>query len=307
MKPRLILLASYPKSGNTWLRLVLANLLSSEKKHVSINAIKLGRYGDRRQLFDCYSPWPSEDLDEEEIEKWWPDVYRQFNMDGDTPEFLKIHSGAWRNADGEWLFPPESVRLVLHLTRHPFDIAMSFANHIGGTPDQAVEFMTTPNYVAMRHKRKLHINLPDRYGSWAEHTMSWRDTALPYPIVTVRYEDLLLDPIRRFSTLVRAAGIEFTPETLAQAIERTRFERLRTEEAQIGFLERPHQNSHFFRAGCAGTWQGYLSKMSRDKLLAHCAEPMADLGYGESGEAIANKYWQADAERLNCIVMQGCP
>jgi aryl sulfotransferase len=287
MSPRLVLLASYPKSGNTWLRLVLANLLRDGHDAVPLNAIGLGRYGQRRQLFDHYAPWPAEDLHDTELDRWWPDVYRQLDAAGDGPEFIKTHSGAWRDADGEWLFPAGSVRAVLHVTRHPFDVAVSFANHLGRSVAEAVEIMTSPGWVARPPRRAAAAALPERWGSWAEHTASWLAADLPYPVITARYEDLLADPQRGFAALAAAAGITTPGEAVTRAVERTRFERLQAEEATTGFPERPASCPRFFRAGRAGTWSGLLSGPERVALRTRCADLMATLSYPDRPPAPA--------------------
>ena len=283
MTPRLVLLASYPKSGNTWLRLVLSALLSDDGAPPPINAIGCGNYGTRRQLFDLHAPWPSSDLGDDELEQFWPDVYRQFNAHSAGVEFLKVHSGAWRTRGTEWLFPPETVREVLHLVRHPFDVAVSFAHHLRSTPARAVKVMTSSAYTSMARADRLHPNLPERYGSWAEHGRSWASPGVPYRVVRVRYEDLLANPEAAFGLLAEAAGLQFTRARLARAVELTRFERLRDEEQREGFRERPHHDRNFFRAGRAGAWQEQLEPALRERLLADCASAMSMFGYTSDG------------------------
>jgi len=284
MKPRLIVLASYPKSGNTWLRLVLNNLLQNDGLPVSINDINIGNYGNRRWLFDHYGPWPSSDLNDNEIDCLWPDVYRQFNGDGERTEFLKCHANASRNTDSEWVFPPETIRAVLHLVRHPFDVAMSLANHFGTTLEQAVETMTASASTEKKSRRGLNIRLSDRWGNWRDHCTSWLDAAQTYFVVTMRYEDLLANPRASFCRLARAAGVNFTDDALTKALEHTRFESLQKQEAEKGFREHESQGRQFFRAGRSGTWQGHLSDAMRRQLIAQCGEVMSQFGYGEDGE-----------------------
>jgi len=284
MKPRLVVLASYPKSGNTWLRLVLDNLLRIDDQPVSINDIEIGHYRNRRWLFDYYAPWPSSELDEDEITCLWPEVYRQFNADGDRLEFFKCHNNASRNKDGEWIFPPETIRTVLHLVRHPFDIAMSLANHFGFTLEQAVETMTASTSTEKEQRQGLSPRLLEHWGNWRDHCTNWLDAARTYFVVRLRYEDLLANPHASFGMLARAAGVNFTDDALAQVLERTRFEFLQKQEAENGFRERLPQSRQFFRAGRPGTWQGYLNDTMRHQLIAQCGDVMNQLGYGEEGE-----------------------
>ncbi len=61
----------------------------------------------------------------------------------------------------------------------------------------------------MAQADRLHANLPERYGSWAEHGRSWASPGLPYRVVRVRYEDLLAVPEAAFGLLADAAGLQF--------------------------------------------------------------------------------------------------
>lgn len=284
MKPRLVILASYPKSGNTWLRLVLNNLLRINDKPITINDIEIGHYRNRRWLFDYYAPWPSSDLYDEEINCLWPEVYRQFNADGEQLEFFKCHSNASRNNNGEWIFPPETIRTVLHLVRHPFDVAMSMANHFGFTLEQAVETMTASAPIEKAQQHGPNTRLPEHWSNWRDHCTSWLNATRTYFVLRLRYEDLLENPHAGFCMLARAAGIDFTSVALTRVLESTCFEALQKQEAENGFRERLPQSGPFFRAGRSGTWRGYLNDTLRRKLIAQCGDVMNQLGYGEEGE-----------------------
>lgn len=285
MKPRLVLLASYPKSGNTWLRLVLSSLCRGGQA-VSINELALGSYGNRRVLFDLYSPWPASDLDDAELDLLWPDVYHQFNRAGAELEYLKVHTGAWINRRGHPVFPPECIRSVLHLVRHPFDVALSLAHHGGLSLEEAVRRMTAPGLTAARQNDGMASIVPERWGSWHEHLISWLAARETHRVLTVRYEDLLQDPQAGFALLARHAGLVFSEGQLQQALQHTRFERLQAEEAASGFRERPASSARFFRQGIVGAGRRHLSRPLRGLLLQQCAPLMQQLGYGEEGEIL---------------------
>jgi hypothetical protein len=287
MIPNVVLLASYPKSGNTWLRLLLANLLNAGSEPVPINAIELGKgYAFRREKFDHHSGWKGSDLSDDELDLLWPDVNRRWAAESQETLFLKSHAMLYRNALGEWIFPPETVKAVLHLARHPFDVAVSLANHYGCSLEQVVDYMLAPGRIAAEQVERQKPNLPERYGSWREFNQSWLAADHAYPLTSLRYEDLLADPQQCFALLARAAGVAFTAEKLAQAIDHSRFDRLRTAEAESGFRERPQRSGPFFRAGRSGTWRDVLSPLLRKRIVESCGALMETLGYGEDGEIL---------------------
>src|SRR5262249_36967401 len=93
------------------------------------------------------------------------------------------------------------------------------------------------------------------YGSWSQHVTSW--TRKPHPAIYVmRYEDMLAEPQKTFGAL--APHLLFTPSEseLADAIDRSSFERLREQEEKAGFKERPEKAERFFREGRAEQWKG---------------------------------------------------
>ena len=63
----MVWLASYPKSGNTWLRALLTNYLLDGGGPASINALIGSWIANRRDLFHRYTGVPSSDLSGEEV------------------------------------------------------------------------------------------------------------------------------------------------------------------------------------------------------------------------------------------------
>lgn len=65
---KIIWLASYPKSGNTWFRIFLANLFSGAKQPANINELQDTSIASNRQMFDEAAGIASSDLTPQEIE-----------------------------------------------------------------------------------------------------------------------------------------------------------------------------------------------------------------------------------------------
>jgi hypothetical protein len=279
----LILIASYPKSGNTWVRLFFENLLRDEGTPVSINDIRNGSYGfERRLLFDSDAPAAAADLLPDEMENLLPGIYAQWAIDASGPVLVKVHDRARRTPAGPWLFPPEHVRAVLYLARHPFDVAVSYAHHLNIPVAQAVGNLCSEDHVIAGVEGSLPLPLAERPGSWSSNVDSWLDLKC-YPVTLMRYEDLYSNPLEGFTSLAEAAGMGAREDKIALSVAATRFDRLRSEEHAHGFRERRHASSAFFRNGRPQSWRGVLSDTLREHLASCCAPAMDRLGYGADG------------------------
>lgn len=282
MSGNLILIASYPRSGNTWLRLLFERVLRGPAR--SINDLDSGLYGfSRRREFDALAPVNAADLLPDEIDTLLPAVVSRYASARGTT-FVKVHDAARRTRDGAWLYPPDSVAAVLYLVRHPFDVAMSYAHHLGLPLARAVESMADDSEIVSASGPRLPLPLPQRMGSWSSNAASWTGDT-PYRTLLIRYEDLQADPLIQFHKAVDAAGIVASADEMARAVAATAFDRVKSEEQQRGFRERPATSDAFFRAGRAGTWQGKLDEPLREKLLRDHGTVMTKLGYRPDGGA----------------------
>jgi len=98
----------------------------------------------------------------------------------------------------------------------------------------------------------------------------------------MRYEDMKTEPIKAFSDAVRFIGLDCTEERIRQAVEASSFEKLKAEEEQSGFGERPVKTASFFRSGKTGDWKNHLSDEQRDKIITNHEAVMKKYGYVDS-------------------------
>jgi aryl sulfotransferase len=285
MTGNLILIASYPKSGNTWVRLFFENLVRGEQVPVSINDIRNGLYGfERRRVFDSIAPVSAADLSADEIENLLPDVYAELAAEAADPVFLKVHDSARQTPDGRWPFPPAHVRAVLYLARHPFDVAVSWAHHRGIPIASAVNELCNENHMIAEAGDGLPLPMTEMPGSWSTNVTSWLGET-PYPLTLTRYEDLCANPLAGFARLAKAAGITVADAAFQRAVDASRFDRLRNEENARGFRERPASSPSFFRSGRPHSWAGTLNDELRNRLSMCCGQAMSQLGYRSNGTA----------------------
>ncbi|HEX4078510.1 MAG TPA: sulfotransferase domain-containing protein [Rhizomicrobium sp.] len=282
MSGAFVLVASYPKSGNTWTRIVLEKLRRGAGRPFSINDLDAQLHGILRRLaFDSWVPANAADMVMEEIEDFLPAVYRRAVREIEGHVLVKVHDAARRNRDGEWLYPPDCMSNVIYLARHPFDVATSTAHHLNVSLERAVEIMADDGSGRRPHTT-MSESLPQVFGSWSGNVESWLGSDA-YTVTVARYEDLCADAAGEFARLARAAGLQASTQDVAHAVDATRFGALQGEEEKHGFKERPESSSRFFREGRPGTWRDVLDQSLRDRLVSGHARAMERLGYGADG------------------------
>jgi aryl sulfotransferase len=254
----IVWLASYPKSGNTWVRVFLTNYRRASDVPADINELEDGPIASARYTFDEFTGVKASDLTPEEIERCRPQVYRHLAAESRETLFVKVHDAfTWTDAS-EPLFPPDVTAGVLYILRNPLDVAVSFAHHSGMAVESIVSRMCWEVCTLNNHPGRLHEQLPQKLLSWSDHVRSWVD-ASGLRVHVVRYEDMVGDPLATFTAIVQFVGLMVEPLRVATALGFSRFDQLQLQERDKGFKERWPKATSFFRKGLVGDWRNALT------------------------------------------------
>ncbi|MCX7092225.1 MAG: sulfotransferase domain-containing protein [Methylobacter sp.] len=270
-------LASYPKSGNTWFRVFLQNLLEDGDRPVDINKLATGRLASHRGWLDDVLGFDSADLDADEVERLRPEVYRWSSRDGEIT-YHKIHDAYIFTADDEPLVSREATRGALYILRNPLDVLSSFANHIGSSLDKAIACMEDQQHVLCESRKQLPDQVRQKLLSWSGHVLSWVDEPT-LSCHVLRYEDMLVDPVAAFTGAVRFLGLPDDPVRIEKAIRFSDFEELAGQETEKSFCEQSPRAERFFRHGKSGIWRDRLSPEQIARIIADHGEVMRRFGY----------------------------
>jgi hypothetical protein len=276
---KIVWLASYPKSGNTWLRVLLTNYLRQGDAPADINKLDGGPIASARVWFDEWAGIESSVLDDTTIERLRPEVYRCMLREATDTLYMKTHD-AWTRTDRDAaLFPADVTAGVVYILRNPLDLAASCANHWGVNIERAVENLCDPEFALARSLGGLSDQLRQRLRSWSGHVTSWLDES-ELPIQLIRYEDLQRDPVQTFGDVVRFCGEPYDEARLRQAVAFSDFAELQRQEQAQGFRERSvNAPEPFFRRGQVGGWREELSAELVDRLIETQGETMRRFGY----------------------------
>ena len=267
-------LASYPKSGNTWLRAFLANYVFNLDQPVPINQIgKLG-IGDANTLAHARAVQrrfnPTSPRDTLKARKEMLDI---IDSNGADLNFVKTHNQNAK-AMGVDLIPQHQTRGAIYIVRDPRDMAISYASHHGMTLDEVVVRLNRKDNATAGNERNVHQFL----GTWSDHVRSWTETR-GFPVCTLRYEDMLADAKTAFSAALKQAGIPLEEERLRKAIRFSSFDELSAQENKNGFVENSEHQQSFFRTGRSGGWRDELTPEQIEKIETDHARYMRKFGY----------------------------
>lgn len=268
-------LVSYPKSGNTWMRIMLQSL-RNRGAPVDINE-RIDAHILNRGEFEEHFGVESSDLTEAEIDAVRPELHRAIaRASKDALIMRKVHDRCWFTASGERVFPPEVSRGAVYIVRDPRDVAVSFAHSYGFDLEAAVDYLGDSTRTLAKSSSRLALQLSQPIGSWSEHVVSWLDDA-DMPLLLIRYEDMLADSAHELEKVARFLGLPV--EACADAAAASGFSTLREQEDKRGFRERVPASKRFFRQGRSGEGKEKLPVHLIERLETDHGAVMNRLGY----------------------------
>jgi hypothetical protein len=278
MSGSIVWLASYPKSGNTWLRAILTHLLHAPGEDFSVNALAGAPEGGDRHSLDDACAISSAEMKPAELLPYRTLLYRQMAAENPAPFFVKTHDQYALGPGGTALFPADASRAVVYIVRNPLDVALSFAHHSQQDVDTVIARMANPDMMLNLWPDRISDFLPVHLGRWSDHVAGWtRQDQIP--LCLLRYEDMISAPEAALARVAAATGIDATPAAIAAAVDASRFDRLRDREVTEGFAEKPANMPNFFRAGRAGEWRAALTAAQVKHIVADHRDAMAALDY----------------------------
>ncbi len=274
MNKSIVWLASYPKSGNTWLRVFLANYIANSTAPVSINEVHELGTGDA--LLEHYRAVADMGLNVADVASTMrlrAKVLQAIVSNGADVNLVKTHN-IRRVAWGVDLIPPQYTRSAIYVMRNPLDMVLSYARHYELSHDKAAEAICHPSNGLAADQRGVGQLLC----SWSEHVACWTQSA-PYPVLVLRYEDLLSQPEREFARVIEHFGMQVDRDRLRRSIQHSSFDELQQQEKQQGFIERRKSDYAFFGRGQAGVWRDELDPVLVKRIRQNSKRMMKKYGY----------------------------
>ena len=276
----IVWIASYPKSGNTWVRLFIHHLIRIKRGRAA-EPDEIDKLGDTAPsiagqiaLFEKFMGKAVTASDMREVVMARPKVQKAMvEAAGRGVLPVKSHAFLGRVFDTPLINLGVSVGAV-YVVRNPLDVVLSLAPYLKIPVDEAIRVMAMTLWAPPPTERLA----PEIWGSWSENVLSWT-TESPPVIKVVRYEDLLNDPIGNFTAVAEHMRLGATPAEIAEAVASSSFEQVSREEQTVGFRERPEGVGRFFRVGRADQWREALTAVQVDRIVAEHSVQMRRFGY----------------------------
>lgn len=274
--PGIYWLASYPKSGNTWLRIFIENYVRNESQPAHINTLPPPNVAYDREIIDELLGVESADLSDSTIDQARPKIYEAAKDWADF-RYVKTHERHRLNSQGTSVFSDSATAGVILLVRNPLDVVVSLSRFMRASYGTAIDWLADESYSLYPQLDYISDQLPQLVGSWSSHGQSWLNCGLR--IHAARYEDLVSDPTTHFARIVRFLNLPFCTERLSTAIRHSGFKSLQQQEDVAGFRELATGAGSFFRSGTSDNWRRELTQLQVEQLTNDHYDTMQQFGY----------------------------
>ena len=278
-------LASYPKSGNTWCRVFITELMrlagDNPGEELNLNQdIETGAIASSRLWLDDQLGINSCDLSFSELDPLRGRAGASAWLFAEGERFHKVHD-AFKSPDsrGRPVVSTTGCSGVVYILRHPEDVAVSLSHFFSWPLDRCVDSLLDPSAALVPGERFGGHQVRQHMGRWDQHVRSWADQN-QLPVLIMRYEDMLAKGSETFTKLATFLGLPTDSKLIHQALENTSIDRLKKLEEDVnGFAEKPAGCERFFRSGRTGEGAEQLSIEQRKRLAKGLSEAMNRFEY----------------------------
>ena len=273
-------IASYPKSGNTYIRSFLASYYFSKK----------GKF-DFKLLMNI-PQFPSIRFSKKDFlsfndaaKNWIPN--QNYFFDRNKFFFLKTHNSLNKFSNNKFTTTTETVGAI-YVVRDPRNVISSMCHHYSFNLEYALEKMLDNNASLSEKANNGDCSNFTYLGSWADHYKSWKNNK-EFKVLFIKYEDLQNNKIDTFTKIINFVnklkkGKETYDENFfLNAVNSTSFVNLKNKELNEGFEEnfisKKGKKINFFNLGFKNKWQNLLPNEMISKINDLLEKELKELDY----------------------------
>ncbi len=279
----IVWIASYPKSGNTWIRSIISALVYTENGIFNFKKLKyIPQFPDKvyfKGLTDNYSDFNT-------LKKFWIPAQERINLDKQIKFFKTHHINC--KVDQFSFTNNTLTKAKIYIVRDPRNLVNSISNHYSKTRDEAIKFLTTPRFIG-GSQEKGGVNKNDLItliGTWGEHYKFW--TSDKNNLLILKYEDLIKNTEKELIKIITFLKnyVKFDVERvkIENILETTSFTNLKKMEksglfTENAFNKKEDKKVNFFHLGGENKWENFLTKEQKIKIERYFEKEMKELRY----------------------------
>lgn len=276
----IIWIASYPKSGNTWLRSIITSLLYTTDGIFDFKLIKKIKQFPTRDQFQDFT---KNFNDINEISKFWLLAQDKINLTEEI-KFFKTHN--LNCAVNKNSFTNKSHTLgTIYVVRDPRNLVNSIKNHYNKSNDEEAKNFLISKKILSRVPKDNEADIATLLGSWSDHYNFW--TKKNSNLLLIKYEDLILDTKKELERIIiylkKFMTVEINPEKIKNILSTTSFDHLKNLENKGLFNENVYDSKknkiRFFNKGPSNDWTKVLDKKIQDDIEKIFYKEMKELSY----------------------------
>ena len=278
----IIWLASYPKSGNTWVRSIISTLLYSNDGNFNFELIKkVSQFPEKKYFKEFIDDFGNFN----KIKESWILAQDTINLDNQI-KILKTHQGKY-NVGKDSFTNDRNTLATIYIVRDPRTLVSSISNHYTLTLDEAFNFLMTPQIIGNNKKwEDKETGMKCLLGKWNDHYRSWtRDKS---NLLLIKYEDLIKNPENELEKIInflkKYLNVETNKNKNKEILETTSFKSLKEMEQKGLFKEnvlskKDDSKVNFFHLGPANNWKDNLGEDFKNKIEKNFYQEMTELEY----------------------------
>ena len=279
-------IASYPKSGNTWLRALISSYYYSKDGVFQEKIIKnIGQFPEKKH-FTSFNYDPKVVTD---TTRFWIKAQEKINEDKKL-RFFKTHN-VFGTLNNQNFTNKENSIGCIYIIRDPRNVITSLKNHYELDDDSALKWMTRENNFIYDVEKLDRDGYSDFQfiSSWATNYKSWK-VQKKIPIKIIKYEDLLNKTYAVFMDVVKFINEttnnkeKISKDKLKNSVNSTLFDKLKNNEEKYGFSEaiqskKENKKIPFFHLGPKNDWKSIFDKSYQKKLNSIFEKNLKELNY----------------------------